>query len=70
LAERIISPRPRLLPQEVEVDPAASDFVAAESEEQLASLAALAGLPLTDRAVTAYIQSFGSSNTSQTQGLR
>lgn len=49
-------------------EPEASDPVPLQEEESLASLAALAGLPLTNRNVTAYIQSFSVGNTADIQG--
>ncbi len=67
MAERIISPRVRLIPN-IGGEPAASDPVAPGEEESLASLAALAGLPLTNRAVTAYVSAFNNAALAQIQG--
>lgn len=68
MAERIVSPRVRLIPN-LGLEPAASDPVPIEEEESLASLAALSGVPLTNRAVTSFIASFTNAALAQIQGV-
>ena len=67
MAERIISPRVRLLPVYGEEE-AASDPVSRQDEESLASLAALGGVDLNNRAVTNYIARFSNAALAQIQG--
>lgn len=67
MAERIVSTRPRLVPNYAE-EPAASDPVSRQDEESLASLAALGGVNLNNRAVSNYIASFSNAAFAQIQG--
>ena len=67
MAERLISPRVRLLPSYGE-EAAASDPMAPGEEESLASLAALSGVDLSNRAVTRFIASFSNAALAQIQG--
>lgn len=67
MAERIVSTRVRLVPNYTE-EPAASDPVPMAEEESLASLAALSGVPLTNRAVSSFIASFSNAALAQIQG--
>lgn len=67
MAERIVSPRVRLLPAYGEEAPA-SDPVPLDEEEQLASLAALSGVDLSNRPVTSFIASFNSASANLIQG--
>lgn len=69
MAERIVSPRARLIPTSLgETEAAASDPVPLEEEESLASLAALSGVDLSNRAVTSFVQSFSAATINQLQG--
>lgn len=68
MAERIISPRVRLLAPYGE-ERAASDPANVEEQESLASLAALGGIDLNNRAVTAYIATFSNAALARIQGV-
>ena len=69
VARKILRDRVQPIPSLVEVDPAGQDPVSVGSEEGLASLASLSDLPLDNRTVTAFVQSFTNS-TIQVQGLQ
>lgn len=70
LAEPIISPRVRLVPNwSMPVDPAASDPSSLEDEEGLASIAYLAGVDVgSATAVTGWVNSLTNTTLSQVQG--